>query len=64
MSNFVPWRGPAWALLAERSAVLADRCEQLSGRPEVPAAVTAAAQRARSITDRLAADVPSELRPV
>jgi hypothetical protein len=27
MSNFVPWRDSAWAVLVERVRVLADRCD-------------------------------------
>jgi hypothetical protein len=57
MSNFVPWREPAWALLHERTSILAQRCA--SGQHE---AMRAAGERVRAIADRLAAHVPGELR--
>jgi hypothetical protein len=56
MGNFVPWREPAWALLRERMAFLAQRC---AGGPEV---VRAAGEKAASLADGLAAHVPAKLR--
>jgi hypothetical protein len=56
MGNLVPWREPAWALLYERTSVLADRCAEV-GDDVAPArdSVTAAAAG-------LAAHVPAHLR--
>lgn len=56
MGNLVPWREPAWALLYERTSILADRCAEL-GDDAAPAreSVTAAAAG-------LAAHVPAHLR--
>jgi hypothetical protein len=56
MGNFVPWREPAWALLRERTAFLAEKC---TNDPDV---VRAAGQKAAAVADRLAAHVPAELR--
>jgi hypothetical protein len=56
MGNFVPWREPAWALLRERTAFLAERC---TADPDV---VRAAGEKAASLADGLAAHVPAELR--
>ena len=56
MGNFVPWREPAWALLHERMAFLAEKC---TSDPDV---VRAAGAKAASLTDRLVAHVPAELR--
>jgi Ferritin-like len=58
MTNFVPWREPAWALLFERTSLLADMC----GAGDVADVVGDAAGRAQSIAGDLAAHVPSELR--
>jgi hypothetical protein len=57
MGNLVPWRQPAWALLRERMAFLAERC---SSDPDV---VRAAGEKTASLTDKLAAHVPADLRP-
>jgi hypothetical protein len=57
MGNFVPWREPAWALLRERMAFLAEKCSN------DPAVVRAAGEKAASLADKLAAHVPAELRP-
>jgi hypothetical protein len=56
MGNFVPWREPAWALLRERTAFLAEKC---TNDPDV---VRAAGEKAAAVADRLAAHVPAELR--
>jgi Ferritin-like len=57
MGNFGPWREPAWALLRERMAFLAEKCMN------DPFVVRAAGEKAASLTDILAAHVPAELRP-
>ncbi len=57
MGNFVAWREPAWALLRERMAFLAQKC---AGDSEV---VRAAGEKASSLAEKLAAHVPPELRP-
>ena len=57
MGNLVPWREPAWALLRERTAFLAEKC---TNEPDV---ARAAGEKAAALADRLAAHVPSELRP-
>ena len=62
MGNFVPWRDAAWALLAERAAMLSSRCAGTPGRDSVPE-VVAAAQAAAAISAQLAGQVPGELRP-
>jgi hypothetical protein len=56
MGNFVPWREPAWALLCERTAFLAQKCTS------DPAVVRAAGERATDIASKLSAHVPAELR--
>jgi hypothetical protein len=56
MGNFVPWRQPAWALLRERTAFLAEKC---TNDPDV---VRTAGEKAASVADKLAAHVPAELR--
>jgi Ferritin-like len=61
MGNFVPWRDSAWAVLAERVTVLADRCDAMQGRSDPPSAIGRVAATARSIVGRLAAHVPDEL---
>ncbi len=63
MGNFVPWREPAWALLAERVGVLSSRCADEAGRQGAPDGVAAAADAAAAICAQLAAHVPDELRP-
>jgi hypothetical protein len=56
MGNFVPWREPAWALLRERMAFLADKCT------DDPDVVRAAGEKATELAGKLAAHVPPELR--
>jgi hypothetical protein len=63
MGNFVPWREAAWALLAERAAMLSGRCGDAAGWDGAPEAAAAAAGAAAAISARLAAHVPAELRP-
>ena len=62
MTNFVPSREPSWALLHERVALLAERAAEVAGEPAAPEAVGQVARRAASIAERLAAEVPEELR--
>jgi hypothetical protein len=63
MGNFVPWREAAWAVLAERAAVLAGRCADAAGQAGMPAAVGTAAGQAARIVSGLSVHVPSPLRP-
>jgi hypothetical protein len=56
MGNFVPWRQPAWALLRERMAFLAEKCTSDL------AVVRAAGETAESLANKLATHVPAELR--
>ena len=58
MGNLVPWREPAWALLHERAAILADRCAQL------PADAATAAEHAAATAASLAAHVPTDLQAI
>ena len=60
--NFVPWRGPAWALLSERAAILATRSADAAALPGAPAIVNDAATAAAGIAAQLLAHVPEELR--
>ena len=55
MGNLVPWREPAWALMHERAAILAERCAELAD--DAPTAQETAA----ATTASLAAHVPTEL---
>jgi hypothetical protein len=57
MGNFVPWREPAWALLRERIAFLAERCTS------DPGPVRSAGETAASLAEKLALHLPAELRP-
>ena len=52
--NFVPWCGPAWALLSERAAILAPRAADTAARPGAPEAVNDAATAADGIAQLLA----------
>jgi hypothetical protein len=63
MGNLVPWREPAWALLAERAAILEERAAAVAGIPGVPATVQQAGQRAAAIATTLATHVPGHLAP-
>jgi hypothetical protein len=58
MTNLVPWREPAWALLHERTAFLVDRCAT-DGTHEV---VQRVHERVADVAASLAAHVPPELR--
>jgi Ferritin-like len=61
MGNFVPWRGPAWALLHERAAFLVETCTVAADQDREPAIVADAGQRMESIAGKLSAHVPDEL---
>jgi len=63
LGNTVPWREPAWALLHERAAFLAQRCAEAAGARGAPPAVQQAHQRAAVIAAALAAHVPAGLLP-
>jgi hypothetical protein len=63
LGNMVPWREPAWALLHERSAFLAQRCAEATGTDGVPDAVQAAHEAAATIAAAVAAHVPAGLLP-
>ena len=58
MGNFVPWRRPAWVVMAERAAVLAQQCAVCATHDGVPAAVGSAAAAAAGIAEQLAGHVP------
>jgi hypothetical protein len=62
MTNFVPWREAAWALLAERVGVLRDRCGAVARQDRTSDAVRTAAERAADIAGRLTPQVPAEIR--
>jgi len=62
--NFVPWRGPAWALLSERAAILATCSADAAALPGAPAAANDAATAAAGIAAQFLAHVPEELRHV
>jgi hypothetical protein len=61
MGNFVPWRDTAWAVLAERVRVLADRCDAVASWGGVASTIAGVAVTARKIAGDLAAHVPPEL---
>jgi hypothetical protein len=61
LGNMVPWREPAWALLHERMAFIAQRCAEATDIPGAPGAVREAHQRAVSLA--AAAHVPAGLLP-
>ena len=63
MTNLVPWREPAWALLHERLAQLAEWCDA-GGRAGEPGAeaVREAGERAAQLATRVGSHVPAELR--
>lgn len=63
LGNFVPWRESAWALLHERTALLADRCTTAAADPNAPEGVRQAQHRATALAALLAAHVPAAVRP-
>jgi hypothetical protein len=62
--NFVPWRGPAWALLSERACLLSERTRATAAMAGAPAAAGDAARAAAAIEATLTAQVPADLRPL
>jgi hypothetical protein len=62
--NFVPWRGPAWALLSERATLLETRSAEAAALPGALAVVNDAATAAAGIAAQLLAHVPEQLRHV
>ena len=64
LGNFVPWRESAWALLHERTSLLADRCTVAAADPNAPAGVRQAQKRATALAALLATHVPAAVRPV
>jgi hypothetical protein len=67
MGNMTPHRDPSWALLSERTRVLAQRCRDVAADPSLDShassAVAEAANHAQTIADSLTAHVPSSLLP-
>lgn len=63
LGNMTPHREPAWALLAERAHVLADRCGTGAAADPGSVALVGAADQARAIAGSLTAHVPEALRP-
>ena len=64
MSNTVPDREPAWAILHERADVLARRCIELAATDAaLPATVKEAGDQATAIATTLRAHVPEVLLP-
>jgi nitroreductase len=67
MGNMTPHREPSWALLAERTHILAHRCRQIAADRDAAGdpcpAVHEAAEQARTLAASLTAHVPGALRP-
>jgi hypothetical protein len=63
MSNLVPWREPAWALLHERASLLSARCAAALHAAGADEAVRRAERCADKVVASLAAQVPAELLP-
>jgi hypothetical protein len=64
LGNFVPWRESAWALLYERTCLLADRCTAAAADAHASEGVRQAQKRARALAALLGAHVPAAVRPV
>ena len=64
LGNFVPWRESAWALLHERTCLLADRCTAAAADSHAPEGVRQAQNRATALAALLGAHVPAAVRPV
>jgi hypothetical protein len=62
MSNFVPWRPAAWALLHERTVFLRDACRSLAEVDGAPSVIVKAAQEVDSMAVRIAEHIPPALR--
>jgi hypothetical protein len=63
MGNLVPWREPAWALLHERVAMLAEHCATVAAVPGAPDAVVRVLPAATKYADALARHLPADLLP-
>jgi hypothetical protein len=67
MGNMTPHREPAWALLAERARILAQRCRQVAADrtddPHQSGTISDIAEQAQTVADSLTANVPEALRP-
>jgi hypothetical protein len=66
MGNMTPHREPAWALLAERAHLLAERCRQIAAEQDDPLLslpIAGAAEHAQTVAESLTAHVPAALRP-
>jgi hypothetical protein len=63
MSNFIPARGAAWALLSERIGTMAERCSEARSGDSAPEAVDAVTETASAVAARLASHVPAHIRP-
>jgi hypothetical protein len=64
LGNFVPWRESAWALLYERTCLLADRCTIAAADPDALEGVRQAQKRVTALAALLAAHVPAAMRSV
>jgi hypothetical protein len=63
MSNFIPARGAAWALLSERIGTMAERCSEARSGDSAPEAVDPVTETASAVAARLASHVPAHIRP-
>jgi len=67
MGNMTPHREPSWALLAERTHILAHRCRQVAADRSddglASPTISDAAEQAQAVADSLTAQVPEALRP-
>ncbi|MFL6075794.1 MAG: ferritin-like domain-containing protein [Mycobacteriales bacterium] len=63
MGNLVPWREPAWTLLHERVALLADHCATVAAVPGAPDAVARVQSAAAGYAEALARHLPADLLP-
>jgi hypothetical protein len=64
MGNFVPWREPAWALLHERTALLAQNCSSATDAESAGEAIADVGEQMGSLAEKLAAHVPPDLLAV
>jgi hypothetical protein len=62
LGNFVPRRESAWALIHERTSLLADRCTIAAADPNAPKGVRQAQHRATALA-ALLATYPPPYRP-
>ena len=58
LGNFVPRREAAWALLHERTSLLADRCTTAAADPNAPEGIRQAQRRATALAALLAEENP------